>query len=227
MQEGSGYFFCLEDRALLCRDCDVSIHTVNPFVSAHQRFLLTGVQVGLDPADPIPPVADKRVNASGGSVYQPTKHLSRRIQTVPSSGEGNDSVPCQNVINGDYSRQNSVPTARTGAVNWTMNKIRSLEPQPQYLSDESPALLQSSHDTAAAFSNQINRNNDRAYNLPISGGNGSENLPDWPVDEFFNSSEFGSNLSFAEHCSSKVNQYIVQINLLCLFFPLHVISFLC
>ncbi|KAL7598616.1 hypothetical protein Lser_V15G25031 [Lactuca serriola] len=47
-QEGDGYFFCLEDRALLCRKCDVAIHTVNSLVSSHQRFLLTGVKIGLE-----------------------------------------------------------------------------------------------------------------------------------------------------------------------------------
>lgn len=52
MQETVGYFFCLEDRALLCRKCDIAIHTANPHVAAHQRFLLTGVKVGLEPVDP-------------------------------------------------------------------------------------------------------------------------------------------------------------------------------
>lgn len=46
VQECDAYFFCLEDRALLCRSCDVAVHTANAFVSAHRRFLLTGVQVG-------------------------------------------------------------------------------------------------------------------------------------------------------------------------------------
>lgn len=52
-QECDAYFFCLEDRALLCRSCDVAVHTANSFVSAHRRFLLTGVQVGqeLEPDD--------------------------------------------------------------------------------------------------------------------------------------------------------------------------------
>lgn len=53
-QETVGYFFCLEDRSLLCRRCDVAIHTVNPLVSAHQRFLLTGVKVGLEATEPGP-----------------------------------------------------------------------------------------------------------------------------------------------------------------------------
>ncbi|KAK8500778.1 hypothetical protein V6N12_031438 [Hibiscus sabdariffa] len=31
-------------RALLCRKCDIAIHTTNPYVSSHQRFVLTGVK---------------------------------------------------------------------------------------------------------------------------------------------------------------------------------------
>ncbi|KAL8031971.1 hypothetical protein ABFX02_13G063100 [Erythranthe guttata] len=54
-QESAGYFFCLEDRALLCRKCDVAIHTSNSLVSGHQRFLLTGVKVGLEVAESNPP----------------------------------------------------------------------------------------------------------------------------------------------------------------------------
>ncbi|XP_035834560.1 B-box zinc finger protein 22 isoform X2 [Helianthus annuus] len=47
-QEPDGYFFCLEDRALLCRKCDAAIHKVNALVSSHQRFLLTGVKIGVE-----------------------------------------------------------------------------------------------------------------------------------------------------------------------------------
>ncbi|KQK19605.1 B-box zinc finger protein 22 [Brachypodium distachyon] len=203
-QDASGYFFCLEDRALLCRDCDVAIHTVNSFVSVHQRFLLTGVQVGLDPADPVPPIADKHVNVSGGSVDSQMKHLPRKNPTVLFSGETSVSIPSQNAISEDYSRQSPVPNIRTGMVNWTMNNsaIRSEEPPPKYLSEGSPTLLLSSQ-TTTAFSNQMNKDSDRAYNLPFSGGNGSDSLPDWHVDEFFSNSEYGPNLGFAEHGSSK------------------------
>ncbi|KAI3768441.1 hypothetical protein L2E82_19117 [Cichorium intybus] len=52
--ETDGYFFCLEDRTLLCRKCDVAIHTVNHHVSSHLRFLLTGVKVGLEPMKSLP-----------------------------------------------------------------------------------------------------------------------------------------------------------------------------
>jgi hypothetical protein len=46
-QEKTGYIFCLEDRALLCRSCDVAVHTAGgAHVAAHRRFLVTGVRVG-------------------------------------------------------------------------------------------------------------------------------------------------------------------------------------
>ncbi|KAG8093932.1 hypothetical protein GUJ93_ZPchr0012g19936 [Zizania palustris] len=204
-QEASGYFFCLEDRALLCRDCDVSIHTVNSFVSVHQRFLLTGVQVGLDPADPVPPITDKNFNAAGGPVDSRTKHLQRN-PTVLSSGESSASLPSQTTINGDCSRQSSNTNTRTGVVNWTVSNItiRSTEPPPKYSLEESPAILPASHNnTMAVYSNQISKDSDRVYNLPFTGGNGSESLHDWPVDEFFNNLEYGPNFGFAEHGSSK------------------------
>ncbi|KAG0504037.1 hypothetical protein HPP92_004109 [Vanilla planifolia] len=46
-QEKFGYFFCLEDRALLCRHCDVSIHSSSSLASHHQRFLIAGVRISL------------------------------------------------------------------------------------------------------------------------------------------------------------------------------------
>lgn len=60
-QETVGYFFCLEDRALFCRKCDLAIHTVNSFVSKHQRFLLAGVKVGIEAIEhgPLPSVKTK------------------------------------------------------------------------------------------------------------------------------------------------------------------------
>ncbi|RCV15948.1 hypothetical protein SETIT_3G097900v2 [Setaria italica] len=46
-QEKTGYFFCLEDRALLCRPCDVAVHTAGgAHVASHRRFLITGVRIG-------------------------------------------------------------------------------------------------------------------------------------------------------------------------------------
>lgn len=50
-QEKGAFIFCLEDRALVCRKCDVCIHPANTLAAGHQRFLASGVRVALDSAD--------------------------------------------------------------------------------------------------------------------------------------------------------------------------------
>ncbi|WOG81546.1 hypothetical protein DCAR_0100697 [Daucus carota subsp. sativus] len=89
-QETVGYFFCLEDRALLCRKCDVSIHSINAHVSAHQRFLLTGVKVGLEPTD------ERSAPSSSGKSQSPDKvtetesrPLSKKNNNVALEGQNN------------------------------------------------------------------------------------------------------------------------------------------
>ncbi|KAJ8772612.1 hypothetical protein K2173_027789 [Erythroxylum novogranatense] len=44
-QEKRAFLFCQQDRAILCRDCDVPIHTANEHTRKHDRFLLTGVKL--------------------------------------------------------------------------------------------------------------------------------------------------------------------------------------
>jgi hypothetical protein len=40
--------FCREDRALLCRRCDFSVHTANKLAETHERILLANVTVSLN-----------------------------------------------------------------------------------------------------------------------------------------------------------------------------------
>ncbi|XVE94617.1 hypothetical protein REPUB_Repub02eG0024200 [Reevesia pubescens] len=42
-QEKRAFLFCQQDRAILCRDCDVQIHSASEYTKKHNRFLLTGV----------------------------------------------------------------------------------------------------------------------------------------------------------------------------------------
>ncbi|KAI5071437.1 hypothetical protein GOP47_0013688 [Adiantum capillus-veneris] len=49
-QDKAGFFFCLEDRALLCRSCDYSIHSANALTAKHKRFLVAGIRVALEAA---------------------------------------------------------------------------------------------------------------------------------------------------------------------------------
>lgn len=45
MQEKRAFLFCQQDRAILCNDCDISIHKANEHTKNHNRFLLTGVKL--------------------------------------------------------------------------------------------------------------------------------------------------------------------------------------
>ncbi|KAI3675259.1 hypothetical protein L1987_84847 [Smallanthus sonchifolius] len=44
-QERRAFLFCKEDRAILCRECDIPIHSANEHTEKHTRFLLTGVKL--------------------------------------------------------------------------------------------------------------------------------------------------------------------------------------
>ncbi|KAE9616489.1 hypothetical protein Lal_00034762 [Lupinus albus] len=50
-QEMRAYIFCREDRAIVCTECDISIHEVNEHTQKHNRFLLTGVKFGASSID--------------------------------------------------------------------------------------------------------------------------------------------------------------------------------
>ncbi|KAK4390749.1 B-box zinc finger protein 21 [Sesamum angolense] len=44
-QERSAFLFCQQDRAILCRECDIPIHNANEHTQKHTRFLLTGLRL--------------------------------------------------------------------------------------------------------------------------------------------------------------------------------------
>lgn len=87
LQETVGYFFCLEDRALLCRKCDVSIHSINAHVSAHQRFLLTGIKVGLEPTERSAPMCSEKSQSPDKVIETESGLLSRNNNHVELDGQ--------------------------------------------------------------------------------------------------------------------------------------------
>nr|XP_043614548.1 B-box zinc finger protein 20-like [Erigeron canadensis] len=44
-QDKKALLFCQQDRAILCKECDVAIHKVNEHTMNHNRLLLTGVKL--------------------------------------------------------------------------------------------------------------------------------------------------------------------------------------
>lgn len=115
-QETVGYFFCLEDRALLCRKCDVAIHTANSYVSAHQRFLLTGVKVGLETTEPAASSSSGMTQFSG-KISEPDFHsILKRTAPVSSDGQCNNIIPAQAGTVGDFMPMKTPETGGSGSI---------------------------------------------------------------------------------------------------------------
>ncbi|XP_047059609.1 B-box zinc finger protein 22-like [Lolium rigidum] len=187
-QEGHAYFFCVEDRALLCRSCDVAVHTANAFVSAHRRFLLTGVQVGLQPDDhdqefePEPePQPEPPNNASSAAPLQPPPCHKKRSPT-PLYGDGDIDWPA----GPDVGITGSLP-------DWSV-----IDDQ---FGSCSPAMRPAEPAVIKAPPKKIHRGPVTAASAALFGGS----MPDWPLDEFFGFAEFNSGFGFAENGTSKAD----------------------
>ncbi|XP_068639226.1 B-box zinc finger protein 20-like isoform X2 [Aristolochia californica] len=97
-QERRAFLFCQEDRAILCRDCDVPIHTANEHTRKHNRFLLTGVKLALscstspDEASPAAVIIkEKKLSATVGI------EAAAAVETVV-SGDGKSLEGCTSSI---------------------------------------------------------------------------------------------------------------------------------
>ncbi|KAK4420445.1 B-box zinc finger protein 22 [Sesamum alatum] len=102
-QETVGYFFCLEDRALLCRKCDVAIHTANSLVTGHQRFLLTGVKVGLEASETGSQSSSGKTHTTEKISELSPRSLPKKTNTpVSSSSQYSKSLPIQASVDGDF-----------------------------------------------------------------------------------------------------------------------------
>ncbi|CAO2836463.1 unnamed protein product [Amaranthus hypochondriacus] len=174
-QDTVGYFFCLEDRALLCRKCDVAIHTANSFVSGHQRFLLTGVSVGLEPAEP-------GSSSSGGK-----------------SNSGEKVCDAENRA----TLKRSAPTSTTSQNSKSGSVQRGVEPvmpskrsTPKTVACEYPKF----QPVQSGALEDITQSK-----ITIAGGSATGALSQWQMDDFFGLNDFQLNYGFPENVSSKAD----------------------
>lgn len=65
--------FCQQDRAVLCKDCDIPIHAANEHTRKHSRFLLTRVELStLAPPHPplFPNLRTRDINQKPASISE-------------------------------------------------------------------------------------------------------------------------------------------------------------
>jgi hypothetical protein len=75
LQEKAAFIFCVEDRALFCRDCDEPIHVPGTLSGNHQRYLATGIRVGFGAAS----------GCSGGAHDDADHHAPHKAATKQAS----------------------------------------------------------------------------------------------------------------------------------------------
>ena len=79
LQERRALLFCQEDRAILCRECDLSIHKANEHTQKHSRFLLTGVKLSATSAVYI---SSSSVTKNGGELVPDSKSQQQQQQSI-------------------------------------------------------------------------------------------------------------------------------------------------
>ncbi|XP_047308963.1 B-box zinc finger protein 21-like [Impatiens glandulifera] len=87
-QEKRAFLFCQQDRAILCRDCDFSIHKVNEHKQTHNRFLLTGTKLSVESAVYSSAAADKSPTTTETTYLQPNLVTPTNYTTSPAPENG-------------------------------------------------------------------------------------------------------------------------------------------
>ncbi|KAL5998054.1 hypothetical protein ACLOJK_008988 [Asimina triloba] len=84
----AAFIFCVEDRALFCRDCDGPIHSPGSLSGNHQRLLATGIRVALSSA-----CAKEADSSCTGGGEPPNHNAAAVINKMPPPPEQQPS-PC-------------------------------------------------------------------------------------------------------------------------------------
>ncbi|XP_064990066.1 B-box zinc finger protein 20-like isoform X1 [Musa acuminata AAA Group] len=91
LKEKRGLLFCQEDRAILCRDCDVPIHSATALTMKHNRFLLTGLSVSAAPLPPSLSAEAEAVDCPRGSGVRAKSSSSSSSATTAATTNSNSS----------------------------------------------------------------------------------------------------------------------------------------
>ncbi|RWR85890.1 B-box zinc finger protein 20-like protein isoform X1 [Cinnamomum micranthum f. kanehirae] len=95
-QERRAFLFCQEDRAILCRECDLPIHTANHLTQKHNRFLLTGIKLS-SPFSPISSHSDESTHQTIQDDHNSNKEEDNKKEEA--STEMGSSLPVEKMAN--------------------------------------------------------------------------------------------------------------------------------
>ncbi|MCO5608412.1 hypothetical protein L7F22_062622 [Adiantum nelumboides] len=154
-QEKAGFFFCVEDRAVLCRDCDVSIHTANNLTRKHKRFLVSGVRVGLDAM--VPPSLPSKALGLDTMALPSSSHSSIRCFSLESrpkkDNQKSDRATMENTHHREAQPRSLQPSGFEARDSHTLTSIGVVESQPctaPHVSLSQPSILGPSSNNLAS-----------------------------------------------------------------------------
>ncbi|XP_073276373.1 B-box zinc finger protein 20-like [Primulina huaijiensis] len=110
-KEKRAFLFCHQDRAILCKDCDASIHKANVHTRRHTRFLLTGVIPSAssslyDVSDTVPSYTkpqDSKNKPVSTSIPFTSKSTTTQCTSLESCDEGHVQFVSDGNVNGSVS----------------------------------------------------------------------------------------------------------------------------
>ncbi|KAH9605355.1 hypothetical protein KSS87_000154, partial [Heliosperma pusillum] len=139
--ERRAFLFCREDRAILCRECDIPIHKANEHTQTHNRFLLTGVRISASSAA----YTNPSVHSTSSSEQNSENRNSVNVHSYDHDMASNHSYNSSNMSKTTSSTTNYNQITEDGGSISTNNII------PEYLLESIPSwrfedLLDSSYD---------------------------------------------------------------------------------
>eukprot|EP00249_Psilotum_nudum_P022870 c28670_g1_i1 orf=708-1586(-) len=208
IEEQTAHSFCLEDRALLCRNCDVSIHSSNHLSSNHKRFLLTGTRASLHVLPPNPievPPAHKRTLRPGYSVTpvcSPRQVMTQRSSSTLGTHSTFQQLSGKAMASPNIKPASSVPNVPPPSVHIT-------SVLPVLNSKISPGIETASKVAVTTKDlDALGQNGDVGpFKKSSISDRFTQTIPAWQVNDLLYLPDNGAGDSFGEMGSSKVPQF--------------------
>ncbi|CAO2834621.1 unnamed protein product [Amaranthus hypochondriacus] len=107
-QEKRALLFCQQDRAILCRECDIPLHTANEYTQKHNRFLLTGIKLSAMNSDQI----KKNISNGCESKSDPVPDLKSTKRSIADCSDKTPNSAAESVVtnssNSTFSSSNNI-----------------------------------------------------------------------------------------------------------------------
>lgn len=123
-QERRGFLFCQQDRAIMCRECDLPIHKANEHTQKHNRYLLTGIKLSVNSALYSAPSSISSVDSSASNLK------SQNPISKPAAGAVESVKVVKEKVGGCNSNNNGQLVIAIGGNNLTSSISEYLEMLP-------------------------------------------------------------------------------------------------